>query len=140
MFLQDISKFNPVPFVYLLQTEDDPDLSIYQNLTEISQWSKYEATAGNRSLKMVSSSFLKESHRVTDLVSEVIQVWHHEEFLFLWSCEELWSDMEHDEAALIPVNSDFPGKKEELKVVLPKYLGLSFWVFIDWKEMSPSEN
>ena len=32
------------------------------------------------------------------------------------------------------------GKKDELKVIGPKYLGQSFWGAINWREMSPFED
>ena len=65
-------------------------------------------------------------------------MWHHEGFLFIWSCEQLGGGKEHDEAALILIDENYLKKEKELKVVGPKYLGQSFWGAIDWGTMSPS--
>ena len=118
----------------------DITLSLYQNSTVVSIWSHFEPTSGNQSLRAVSKGFLAKCQTVTERLVEIIQVWHHEEFLFMWSCEELGSGKEHDEAALVLINGKFIGKKDELKVIGPKDLGQSFWGAINRREMSPSED
>ena len=140
MFLEDISELNPVPFINLNHhlTERYPKMTIYQIPDTISRWSPFEPTPDNQSLTTTATFILEKCRNLRIRLSEVIKVWLHEDFLFLWSCEQLESGEDHDEAALVLLKENSPDQEEKLEELGPKYLGQTLWGSIDRKN-SPSD-